>query len=55
MFQEGFRASVFVVALILACVVMCDATDVRLHSRRQGEMGRRNDYSQSKLDDSFKC
>lgn len=37
-FQEGFGASVFAVALILACVVMYDATGVRLHAGRQAEV-----------------
>ncbi|XP_022998717.1 uncharacterized protein LOC111493291 isoform X2 [Cucurbita maxima] len=36
--QEGFGASVFAVALILACIVMYDATGVRLHAGRQAEV-----------------
>ncbi|XP_011655583.1 uncharacterized protein LOC101208855 isoform X1 [Cucumis sativus] len=36
--QEGFGASVFAVALILACVVMYDATGVRLQAGRQAEV-----------------
>ncbi|XP_062110604.1 uncharacterized protein LOC133822333 [Humulus lupulus] len=37
-FQEGFGGSVFAIALILACVVMYDATGVRLHAGRQAEV-----------------
>lgn len=37
-FQEGFGGSHFAIALILACVVMYDATGVRLHAGRQAEV-----------------
>ncbi|KAJ4839395.1 hypothetical protein Tsubulata_016849 [Turnera subulata] len=37
-FQEGFGGSLFATALILACVVMYDATGVRLHAGRQAEV-----------------
>ncbi|KAH7515539.1 hypothetical protein FEM48_Zijuj10G0037500 [Ziziphus jujuba var. spinosa] len=37
-FQEGFGGSVFALALTLACVVMYDATGVRLHAGRQAEV-----------------
>ncbi|KAK7849587.1 uncharacterized protein LOC112013980 [Quercus suber] len=37
-FQEGFGGSVFATALVLACVVMYDATGVRLHAGRQAEV-----------------
>ncbi|KAL8052717.1 hypothetical protein ABFX02_05G023800 [Erythranthe guttata] len=36
--QEGFGGSTFAVALILAFVVMYDATGVRLHAGRQAEV-----------------
>ncbi|XP_021744504.1 uncharacterized protein LOC110710497 [Chenopodium quinoa] len=36
--QDGFGGSVFAAALILACVVMYDATGVRLHAGRQAEV-----------------
>ncbi|PIN26120.1 hypothetical protein CDL12_01135 [Handroanthus impetiginosus] len=36
--KEGFGGSPFAVALILACVVMYDATGVRLHAGRQAEV-----------------
>ncbi|XP_038703392.1 uncharacterized membrane protein YuiD isoform X2 [Tripterygium wilfordii] len=36
--QEGFGGSVFAIALIFACVVMYDATGVRLHAGRQAEV-----------------
>ncbi|KAL4279615.1 hypothetical protein GQ457_03G009850 [Hibiscus cannabinus] len=36
--QEGFGGSLFATALILACVVMYDATGVRLHAGRQAEV-----------------
>lgn len=36
--QEGFGESLFATALILACVVMYDATGVRLHAGRQAEV-----------------
>ncbi|XP_022151980.1 uncharacterized protein LOC111019810 [Momordica charantia] len=36
--QEGFGGSIFSVALILACVVMYDATGVRLQAGRQAEV-----------------
>ncbi|CAI0627240.1 unnamed protein product [Linum tenue] len=37
-FQEGFGGSVFAAALILSCIVMYDATGVRLHAGRQAEV-----------------
>ncbi|KAK9934433.1 hypothetical protein M0R45_021578 [Rubus argutus] len=37
-FQEGVGGSLFAIALILACVVMYDATGVRLHAGRQAEV-----------------
>ncbi|KAF5443521.1 hypothetical protein F2P56_036071 [Juglans regia] len=37
-FQEGFVGSIFAIALVLACVVMYDATGVRLHAGRQAEV-----------------
>ncbi|XP_065873088.1 uncharacterized protein [Euphorbia lathyris] len=37
-FQEGFGGSLFAAALILACVVMYDATGVRLQAGRQAEV-----------------
>ncbi|CAO2828933.1 unnamed protein product [Amaranthus hypochondriacus] len=37
-FQDGFGGSVFAAAVILACVVMYDATGVRLHAGRQAEV-----------------
>ncbi|GMN49160.1 hypothetical protein TIFTF001_018324 [Ficus carica] len=37
-FQEGFGGSIFAISLILACVVMYDATGVRLHAGRQAEV-----------------
>ncbi|XP_057811112.1 uncharacterized protein LOC131025392 [Salvia miltiorrhiza] len=37
-FQEGFGGSQFALALILAFVVMYDATGVRLHAGRQAEV-----------------
>ncbi|PON82797.1 Acid phosphatase/vanadium-dependent haloperoxidase-related [Trema orientale] len=37
-FQEGFGGSVFAISLILASVVMYDATGVRLHAGRQAEV-----------------
>ncbi|OMP04367.1 Acid phosphatase/vanadium-dependent haloperoxidase-related protein [Corchorus olitorius] len=36
--QEGLGASAFAVSLVLACVVMYDATGVRLHAGRQAEL-----------------
>ncbi|KAJ4825203.1 hypothetical protein Tsubulata_043478 [Turnera subulata] len=36
--QEGSGSSAFAVALVLACVVMYDATGVRLHAGRQAEL-----------------
>ncbi|XP_073306872.1 uncharacterized protein [Primulina huaijiensis] len=36
--QDGFLGSPFAIALILACVVMYDATGVRLHAGRQAEV-----------------
>ncbi|KAJ7945517.1 Acid phosphatase/vanadium-dependent haloperoxidase-related protein [Quillaja saponaria] len=37
-FQEGFGGSLFATALILACIVMYDATGVRLQAGRQAEV-----------------
>jgi len=37
-FQEGFGGSIFAAALVLACVVMYDATGVRLQAGRQAEV-----------------
>ncbi|CAL1413487.1 unnamed protein product [Linum trigynum] len=37
-FQEGFGGSLFAAALILACIVMYDATGVRLQAGRQAEV-----------------
>ncbi|XP_030449673.2 uncharacterized protein LOC115672056 [Syzygium oleosum] len=37
-FQEGLGGSQFAIALILACIVMYDATGVRLHAGRQAEV-----------------
>ncbi|XP_021647522.2 uncharacterized protein LOC110640504 [Hevea brasiliensis] len=37
-FQEGFGGSLFATALIFACVVMYDATGVRLQAGRQAEV-----------------
>ncbi|KDP26759.1 hypothetical protein JCGZ_17917 [Jatropha curcas] len=37
-FQEGFGGPLFATALILACVVMYDATGVRLQAGRQAEV-----------------
>ncbi|KAL4361860.1 hypothetical protein GQ457_04G008500 [Hibiscus cannabinus] len=37
-FQEGFGGSPFATAFILACIVMYDATGVRLHAGRQAEV-----------------
>ncbi|XP_058001324.1 uncharacterized protein LOC110669974 isoform X2 [Hevea brasiliensis] len=36
--QEGTGAPTFAIALVLACVVMYDATGVRLHAGRQAEL-----------------
>ncbi|CAL1354135.1 unnamed protein product [Linum trigynum] len=36
--EEGTGAPIFAVALVLACVVMYDATGVRLHAGRQAEL-----------------
>ncbi|CAI0436353.1 unnamed protein product [Linum tenue] len=36
--EEGTGAPTFAVALVLACVVMYDATGVRLHAGRQAEL-----------------
>ncbi|XP_009778706.1 uncharacterized protein LOC107825678 [Nicotiana tabacum] len=36
--QEGFGGSLFATALVLACVVMYDATGVRLQAGRQAEV-----------------
>ncbi|KAL8520122.1 hypothetical protein ACS0TY_010882 [Phlomoides rotata] len=35
---EGFGGSQFAIALVMACVVMYDATGVRLHAGRQAEV-----------------
>ncbi|XP_027343675.1 uncharacterized protein LOC113856164 [Abrus precatorius] len=37
-FQEGLGAPLFAIALVLACVVMYDATGVRLQAGRQAEV-----------------
>ncbi|XP_048430628.1 uncharacterized membrane protein YuiD isoform X2 [Pyrus x bretschneideri] len=37
-FQEGIGGSLFAIVLVLACVVMYDATGVRLHAGRQAEV-----------------
>lgn len=36
--QEGFGGALFATSLILACIVMYDATGVRLHAGRQAEV-----------------
>ncbi|XP_075480248.1 uncharacterized protein LOC142520968 [Primulina tabacum] len=36
--QDGFGGSLFATAFVLACVVMYDATGVRLHAGRQAEV-----------------
>ncbi|GKD31905.1 acid phosphatase/vanadium-dependent haloperoxidase-related protein, partial [Tanacetum coccineum] len=36
--QEGTGSSSFAIAVVLACVVMYDATGVRLHAGRQAEL-----------------
>ncbi|XP_071736412.1 uncharacterized protein [Rutidosis leptorrhynchoides] len=36
--QEGIGSSTFAITLILACIVMYDATGVRLHAGRQAEV-----------------
>lgn len=36
--QEGAGGSAFAIAVVLACVVMYDATGVRLHAGRQAEL-----------------
>ncbi|KAL8160075.1 hypothetical protein V2J09_001612 [Rumex salicifolius] len=36
--QEGTSSPTFAIALVLACVVMYDATGVRLHAGRQAEL-----------------
>ncbi|KAA3486846.1 putative membrane protein YuiD-like [Gossypium australe] len=36
--QEGLGGSAFAIALVLACVVMYDASGVRLHAGRQAEL-----------------
>ncbi|KAF8040859.1 hypothetical protein BT93_B2937 [Corymbia citriodora subsp. variegata] len=36
--QDGLGGSQFAIALILACIVMYDATGVRLHAGRQAEV-----------------
>uniref|UniRef100_A0A0A0LT60 Acid phosphatase/vanadium-dependent haloperoxidase-related protein n=1 Tax=Cucumis sativus TaxID=3659 RepID=A0A0A0LT60_CUCSA len=37
-FQEGSGGPAFAIALVFACVVMYDATGVRLHAGRQAEL-----------------
>nr|KAJ0216459.1 hypothetical protein LSAT_V11C300113200 [Lactuca sativa] len=37
-FQDGIGGTTFAIALILACVVMYDASGVRLHAGRQAEL-----------------
>ncbi|XP_057421844.1 uncharacterized protein LOC130715744 [Lotus japonicus] len=37
-FQEGFGGPLFAIALVLACIVMYDATGVRLQAGRQAEV-----------------
>ncbi|CAL0328010.1 unnamed protein product [Lupinus luteus] len=37
-YQEGFSGSLFATALVLACIVMYDATGVRLQAGRQAEV-----------------
>ncbi|CAL5200567.1 unnamed protein product [Lathyrus oleraceus] len=37
-FQEGTASSAFAIAVILACIVMYDASGVRLHAGRQAEL-----------------
>ncbi|XP_062017751.1 uncharacterized protein LOC133734128 isoform X2 [Rosa rugosa] len=37
-FQDGTGGSTFAIAVVLACVVMYDATGVRLHAGRQAEL-----------------
>ncbi|KAL5081993.1 hypothetical protein RYX36_010414 [Vicia faba] len=37
-FQEGTASSSFAIAVILACIVMYDASGVRLHAGRQAEL-----------------
>ncbi|KAK4795655.1 hypothetical protein SAY86_027981 [Trapa natans] len=36
--QEGVGGSSFAIAIVLACIVMYDATGVRLHAGRQAEL-----------------
>ncbi|KAL3736363.1 hypothetical protein ACJRO7_025335 [Eucalyptus globulus] len=36
--QEGLKGSAFAIAVVLACVVMYDASGVRLHAGRQAEL-----------------
>ncbi|KAL8505519.1 hypothetical protein ACS0TY_016678 [Phlomoides rotata] len=36
--EEGVGASSFAIAVVLACVVMYDATGIRLHAGRQAEL-----------------
>lgn len=36
--QEGMGGSAFAIAAVLACVVMYDATGIRLHAGRQAEL-----------------
>ncbi|XP_027929236.1 uncharacterized protein LOC114185601 isoform X3 [Vigna unguiculata] len=36
--QEGAGSSAFAVAVVLACIVMYDASGVRLHAGRQAEL-----------------
>ncbi|KAK9104196.1 hypothetical protein Scep_021040 [Stephania cephalantha] len=37
-FRDGFGGSLFAIAMVLACVVMYDASGVRLHAGRQAEV-----------------
>lgn len=37
-FQDGLGGSIFAAAIILACIVMYDATGIRLHAGRQAEI-----------------
>ncbi|RDX90202.1 yuiD [Mucuna pruriens] len=44
--HEGFGAPLFATALVFACIVMYDATGVRLQAGRQAEWILLNGYSQ---------
>ncbi|XP_073220421.1 uncharacterized protein [Cicer arietinum] len=37
-FHQGFGGSIFAIAFVLACIVMYDATGVRLQAGRQAEI-----------------